>query len=348
MAAGFHFYEDTFRNLNESLSAYVSDVATSIIGAITPVATTLLMIYVMLWGWMMLRGMISEPITDGLTRIVRLSVIVALALNIGHYNGYVSDWLWSSPDAIAGYIATGYSDSSSNVQYLDGLMGKIFDFGSAYWKKGMSAGGVLPDMGMLIIAFLIWLAGVIATGYGAFLLILAKMTLAILLAVGPIFILLTVFEATKRFLDAWIAQVLSSVFMVMLAAAGIKLILTILEKYLTLPGTVAALADPSVPKAIPTIAMCMIGALVLVQVPAMASGLSGGVAMNTLGAAGWAFGKAKASMAAMRPTNLKRGLNKAKSDVRIAKGAAQAVGRAPMAVYRKVTGGNKNKVARAT
>ena len=50
-ATGFHFYADTYRKLSEALNTYVSDVATSLIGAISDVTYTLLLIYVMLWGW---------------------------------------------------------------------------------------------------------------------------------------------------------------------------------------------------------------------------------------------------------------------------------------------------------
>ena len=347
MAADFHFFEDTFTKLNGSLTTYVNDVAGNIIGAITPVASTLLLIYVMLWGWSTLRGMISEPVTDGVSRIVRLAVIIAISLNLGRYNGYVSDWLWNSPDAVANYIASGYSDSASNVQFLDSLMSKIFDLGFAYWAKGMAAGVVMPDFGMITIAILIWMAGIVSTAYGAFLLCLSKMGLAIILAVGPIFILLTIFEGTKRFFDAWLGQALNFVFIVMLAAAGIKLIMTIIEKYLGVAQTSGALADPSIAQAIPVIVLCTIVALVLMQVPSMASALGGGVAISTMGAVGWAYGRTTGTLSAVRPTNLKRNFNKARSDVRIVKGAAQTVGSVPMAVYRKVTGANKNRVARA-
>jgi type IV secretion system protein VirB6 len=120
MASNFDFYEKMFSKLSTGLSTYWQDVATNIIGAITPVTTTLLTIYVMLWGWSMMRGVISEPITDGIGRIVRLSVITGIALSVGRYNTYLADMLWNSPDALASYVASGYSDSNSNVQFLHG------------------------------------------------------------------------------------------------------------------------------------------------------------------------------------------------------------------------------------
>lgn len=343
-ASDFHFYSRMFTELSNALSTYVNDTATNIIGAITPVATTLVSIYVMLWGWSMLRGVISEPIMDGVGRIVRLALIVGVALQLGLYNGFIADMLWNSPDALASYVGGG--NGTSNAAYLDTLMSRMYDFGDAYYQKAQANSTLgIPDLGLLFMAYALWVAGVIATGYGAFLLALAKMGLAVALGVGPLFILLTIFEPTKRFFDAWIGQALNYVFLVMLSAATIKLIMVILEKYLTdASGTV--LADPALDQALPAIVFSIIGALALVQMPAMASALGGGVALGTLGAVGWAYGKTKGGMAAMRPTNLRRSFNKARADVRIAKGAAQAAAGAPMAVYRKITGGARNRVAR--
>jgi type IV secretion system protein VirB6 len=344
-ASSFGFYSRIFAELSDALSSYVGDTASSVIGAITPVATTLLMIYVMLWGWSMMRGVISEPITDGVGRIVRLAVIIGVALNLGRYGDFISTWLWDAPDALASYIGGG--SGTSNAAYLDGLMSKMYDFGEAFYQKSMTSKNTfgIPDMGLLIMAWAIWAVGVIATGYGAFLLALSKMGLAIALGVGPIFVLLTIFEPTKRFFDAWMGQVLNYVFLVMLSAAAIKLIMTILNTYLT-DAAGSVLADPSLTQALPAIVLSLIGALVLVQMPSMASALGGGVALGTLGAVSWAYGKARGGMSAMRPTNLQRSFNKTRSDVRIAGNAAKTVAGAPMAVYRKITGGTRNRVAR--
>lgn len=342
-ASNFHFYSRMFTELSTALSSYVNDTATSIIGAITPVATTLVTIYVMLWGWSMMRGVISEPITDGVGRIVRLALITGVALQIGYYNGFLADMLWNSPDALASYVGGG--SGTSNAAYLDTLMSKMYDFGDAYYQKAYAGAIVFPKLGLLFMAFAIWAAGILATGYGAFLLALAKIGLAVALGVGPLFILLTIFEPTKRFFDAWLGQALNYVFLVMLSAAMIKLIMAILQHYLS-DASGAVLADPALDQALPAIVFSIIGALALMQMPAMASALGGGVALGTLGAVAWAYGKAKGGATAMRPTNLRRSFNRARSDVRIATGAATAVGGAPMAVYRKVTGGSKNRVSR--
>lgn len=356
--SNFHFYERIFTTLNSTLTGYVSSTASDIINAITPVATTLITIYVMLWGWSMMRGVISEPITDGVGRIIRLTIISAIALNVGRYNGFLADWLWNSPDAIASVIASGYSNSVSNAQFLDGIMSRLFDFGEAFRLKAMTSPGIFPDFSLLLTAFAIWGAGLLATGYSAFLLILAKMALAVILAIGPIFVLLTIFESMRRFFDAWIGQALNFVFLVMLTAATIKLILTILQMYLS--DASGKLIDPAIDLALPAIVICVVGFLVLVQAPSIASALGGGVAISTLGVVGWALNKLKG--AATSGANLLSG--KTLSDMRAARRArvtnarwaarnpgmtyraASAAGAAPMAVYRKITGSKANKAPR--
>lgn len=335
MASEFHFYGDMFGQLNNALTTYVSSVATNVISGITPVATTLLLIYVMLWGWTTIRGMISEPITDGITRIVRLSVIYAIAITLGTYNKYISDFLWNSPDALSSLIASGYSDSISNANFLDQLIGKIFDLGKSYWEKANATTSMMPDLGLLATALIIWIAGLAATAYGAFLLALSKMALAILLGIGPIFVLLLIFEGTKRFFESWLGQALNYVFLVVLTASAIKIIFTILDKYLD--ANVPNMTDPSVQGALPAIGICLIAALVMMQLSSISSALGGGAAIGTLGAATWVYGKATGTATALRPTNLRRSTNKARSDVIIASRAVKTAATAPHAVYRKIT-----------
>ena len=325
MATSTHFYEDTFTNVNDALATYVSDVSSSIIGAITPVTTSLLAIYVMLWGWAMIRGMISEPVTDGINRIVRLSLITGVALSVGRYNEYLSDFLWNTPDS---------------------LWSQIYDIGDAFWQKASILSGIFQSIGLMVISILIWASGVAATAYAAYLLVLSKIALAILLGIGPIFVLLVMFEPTKRFFDTWIGQALNYVFLVMLTAASIKLMLAILQKYLVSVTSSGALSDPSVSQAFPAIILSLISFLVMMQLPSIASALGGGTAIGTLGSVAWGYAKAKGGLSAMRPTHLRRSYNHARSDFRLAAGAVKATAGMPASVFRKITGSGANRISK--
>jgi type IV secretion system protein VirB6 len=354
-ASDFHFYSMMFSDLNAALGSYISVTATSVSAAIAPVATTLVTIYVMLWGWSMLRGVIQEPVTDGVGRVVRLALIVAVALNVGYYNSFLSEMLWNSPDALASYVGGG--DGSTNAAFLDRLMSQMFDFGRAYYQKAQADATLgIPDLGPLGMAFLLWGSGIVVTAFGGFLLALCKIALAVLLGVGMLFVLMTIFEPTKRFFDVWIGQALNYVFLVMLSSATMKLILAILQHYLT-DASGAVLADPSLNQAIPAVVFSLIGFLTLMQMPSIASALGGGVAIGTLGAVGWAYAKARGGATSAKNVVTGRTLSDMRSFRRHkamnARWAAnnpsipmRAAG-APMAVYRRITGGGRNRVARA-
>jgi type IV secretion system protein VirB6 len=64
--------------------------------------------------------------------------------------------------------------------------------------------------------------------------------------------------------------------------------------------------------------------LVMMQLPAIASALGGGVAIGTLGAAGHAWARTRGGITAMRHTSLRRTVNTLRADAQI---AGKTVGR---------------------
>lgn len=336
-------FESIFRNLNVALEAYVMGTASNVIGAFTNVASSLLLLYMVLWGWAMLRGMISEPITDGLVRIVRLSLIVGIALSASRYNTYVVNFLWETPDALARVVAGAGHEATE--QFLDSLWSRVRDTGNRVYERAQASRSPIPDFGLIIGAWVIWIAGAIATGYAAFLTALAKMALAILLSLGPIFILLLIFDGTRRFFDAWAGQTLNFVFLAGLAAAAVRLLLGILDHYL---GPPPGISIAGLDEMWPIVLLCAIAWLVMMQLPSIASALGGGIAVSTLGAAGWAYQRAKGAaggtLSAMRPRNIQRSYYRLRTEGRIVMGAARATKEGSASLYRRVTGRQPNRI----
>lgn len=288
-ASDFDFFSTSYAHLSSVLNDYVSTTASTVVAAITPVATQLFTLYVIIYGISMLRGLVEEPITDFAMRTVRMAIILGFALNLGIYNAQVVSFLWNTPDAMAAFVTGTSTTGTSNMTYLDGLMSQFYNLGQQYWAY--SSGATSLDIGPKIVSVCIWLAGIVVTAYAAFLLILAKMALAVILGIGPIFILLLMFEGTKRFFEAWLGQALNYVFVVVLTSAAVKLILSLISAYMG--NAAAAAATGAVSAAIPPLALGVIGALVLMQLSSVASALGGGVAISTLGAGNAIWSKAR-------------------------------------------------------
>jgi len=342
----FHVYGDFFNHVDGALTSYVGDTASNVIDAISPVTQQMFILYVMLWGWLVMRGAVQELVLDGASRILRVGFILGIALNLGRYNTYVGDFFWQAPDALAAVVSGSDSDAVSTVNFLDNLFGQIYDVGNAYWQQASILNG---NFGYFFLALGIWGAGIFATGYACFLVVLAKLFIACLLALGPIFIIMLFFESTKRLFDTWMGQLLNYMFMVVLTASVVKLILGILNAFVpaALAASEASADGPSMAAACSAMMLCIISGLVLLQVPSVASALGGGVAASTLGAVGYAYGRAKNTMGGLRPTAIRREKNRAMADLRIMRDTAKSAAAAPQAVYRRITGSDKNRVARA-
>lgn len=277
------FYQWIFHSTDHVIQSYVTGTASNIITTISPVAVTLFAIYVVFWGFSHLTNRIEEPVTDAAKRMIMIALILGLALNVGRYSDYIIQFCQDTPVALASAVSGEHSPAGeqSTAKQLDKMLDKGFDLGD----RAKSKAGVLHgDFGMYIVAVVCYLGTSALTAFAAFLLMLTKVGLAVLLGVGPIFLLLCMFEATKRFFAMWFGQVVNFMLTYVLTIAIISLLFGFIEDFLT-----QAIAQPDI-SSFASMAqlfiMCCIGVLVLRQVPSIASSLAGGIGMNTLGAFG--------------------------------------------------------------
>ena len=66
--ADTYTFQDIFQYVDTAVANYVTDGAASAAGALSGFGKTLLILYVVLWGWSMMRGLIQEPVMDGVWR----------------------------------------------------------------------------------------------------------------------------------------------------------------------------------------------------------------------------------------------------------------------------------------
>jgi type IV secretion system protein VirB6 len=117
--------------------------------------------------------------------------------------------------------------------------------------------------------------------YAMFLIALSSIALAVLLALGPIFVALLFFEATKRFFAAWIAQLATYAFITVLTVMLATLLLQVVNSYATQTAARGAAI-----LTVDALNMVLVAALVFLglrQVMPIASGLAGGFAVNSMG-----------------------------------------------------------------
>lgn len=273
--------------LNALLTGYIGANTAAIAAALEPVIVTLGVIYVMIWGCLHLLGRIDEPFSAGLKRIIVLAVVLGASLRLWLYQPLIVDTFFNAPSELAAVVVGAYDSvtivdqiilSGGDAATLLIEKGGIFNGDFAYYLAGLAT-YVIVDLTAI---------------YTIFLLTLSRIALSILLAIGPLFIVLLLFESTKRFFESWLAQLTNYAFITILTVLAAALMMRIV--------VVAAQQAASVGGAIEVVhavRVCMAAGLtflVMRQVMPMAAGLASGLALSTFGLVSqgvtWAFGGA--------------------------------------------------------
>lgn len=271
-------YSDVLTYVSGVSQTYITGSTVAVANAIAPAASALLGLYVILWGVASLRGMIQEPIGDAAVRILKIALIFGLAIQLGHYNEIIVDVFFNGPEQLARML-TGAKDNASAVAGLDQILEAGYTIGKAFWDKG---GVVSGDTGMYFVALAIWGISVAVTAYAAFMIVLAKIALSIVLSLGPIFIISLLFQPTASFFNAWIQQLSNYGLLMILTVAANVFILTLFQRAATGAAAISSLGQ--IDTLFPFLITGVISLLVVAQLPSIAAGLAGGLGLSSYAA----------------------------------------------------------------
>jgi type IV secretion system protein VirB6 len=284
----YPLYSKLFGKLNNVAQSFNDDTLSNVISAFRPTASLLFLIYIGILGFQLFFNLIQEPVKETIVKMLRASVIYSMAMNPAIYNDFFADWLWKLPDALANMILNG--QNTDNGSFLDGILSQYFQTYQIFVDEADKDSSTLgiPNLDFLFGGWITLALGIILTAYSAVFVVTAKLALAILLPIGPIFVLTITFDATRKFFDAWIGQILSFAFKVMLLAAILKLNVSMIRDYITEANTL--MKTPQIEQLLPIIIFTGISIVVLKQISSMGAALGGGMAIDTLGAFGKTVG----------------------------------------------------------
>ena len=164
------------------------------------------------------------------------------------------------------------------VATVDALWDRGGTVAAFLWEKGGVFNG---DVGYYLAAVIVYVLMGAVCVYTLFLMALARVALAVLLAIGPLFIVLLLFDGTKRFFEAWVAQLANYALVGVLAVLVASLLMTVVEAY-----AVQTAAKGAAILTVDALDMLLVSGLVLLilrQVMPIAARLAGGVALASHG-----------------------------------------------------------------
>ena len=265
----------TFWNwLNGQLGAYIGTNTARLAAALEPAVITMAVIYVMGWGYLQLTGQIEEPLIAGLKRIIALAVILGVGLNLWLYNTVLVDTFYHAPAQLAAAVV-GAQDPVATVDAIWNSGGTV---AGNLWTKGWSS--ISP--GFCFAAMVVWCLMGLLCVYVMFLIALSNIALAVLLALGPLFIAMLFFEATRQMFSAWIAQLANYALITILTVMVAALLLQLVESYAA--QTAARGSAIFTVDALNMLLISVLVFLILRQIMPIAAGLAGGLALSSFGA----------------------------------------------------------------
>lgn len=264
MAEPFQIFQPAYSFVDSKLDVFLNDRASSVMAQVSGPLRAALVLYVLLYGFAILRGAIQEPFMDFVVRSLKLAFVYMLATTVA-YSTYVTQPLFHVlPDTLAQAISGGGVPDVGSA--FDQFFARAAYLAEKIWNKATPV-----NFAPLILSAVVYIVGALAAAIGFGVVLIAKVALALLVALGPIFVACALFDATRRFFFGWLGQAVN--YLVLFA-----LIITVFQLILSLVAQQWGSIDGSDPMAggLLFVALCLLGAIFFLQTPAIAAGIAGG------------------------------------------------------------------------
>ena len=267
--------------LTTVLSTYVLGVVSSLMASLAPIALSAMTLWVILYGWAVLRHDVSETASSFVWRITKIGLVLAVALQSGLYVSTVAD---TATDLAMG-VATTFLPSNSPATTVSSPYQLLDEFND---NASIQVADIMADAGItrldLVLAALVFSIGTVAfLCVAVFVVTLSTVFLNFIIAIGPLFVLCLAWKPTQRFFDSWMGMLLNAVVLTwfaffalgLSAYLGREMFLGIHEAGGFLGSTLNTLGE-----ATRYCILMLVMAVICFQAPSLASALTGGAAVQ--------------------------------------------------------------------
>jgi len=231
-------------DLDTLLNTFVTSTSASIAGALGGIAAAGLTIYFMFMSYAIARGEIQEPMSKLTKEVVNMTLIAVIATAGGVYQNKVV----GAANEVLGLLTKAVTQSSAKTvgETIDLLWTqstvtvndeKVPTF-NALWimAKNDSNSIGIPNLSYFVAAVMVWIAAAFICICCLLPALLAKIGMSLMLAVGPLFIMLAIIPYTRNYFASWLSSMLGNlmtlVLVSMICSASTNIFRLTLEKAL--------------------------------------------------------------------------------------------------------------------
>ncbi|ANY19521.1 Type IV secretion system protein VirB6 [Tsuneonella dongtanensis] len=203
-------------------------------GALVTVLTILLTLFVAWFGINLLLGRANLSVRSLTPRMMTIGVVLTLVTSWVAYSTLLWNLAVGGPDWIAGVI-TGARESATQVfaQKIDVVFQALQQ--ASPQTEGKDIGAFSPE-GMMWLGAMLFLLGTVGV------LVTARIGLAVLVAIGPVFVVMALFPGTRGLFTGWLKGLVMLALVPLFAVLGgsvmLELAVPILAALVATPGQV--------------------------------------------------------------------------------------------------------------
>ncbi|WP_455479152.1 type IV secretion system protein [Bartonella sp. B23] len=245
--------------LNSAMNSTVSGLSSAIAAPLNLAS----IIFIFLYGYNVMTGRTALSMNNLLNNVVKIVVVTTMATNADTFNVYVKDIFFND---LANAIGNALNENPTKSNVFDFILLKA----SLRYQEVLSKAWFLEKIMVGLLGCLMILAVIVFCIGGFIVQMFAQVALVMVIGLGPLFISLYLFNATRKFTDAWITTLVNftilQVLVIMLGTIMCKVIMSVLN------GTYDSIyfLFP------PVVVISIVGAILFRALPGLASALSSG------------------------------------------------------------------------
>lgn len=276
---GQNYVQTTYQSLANTITS----------GGGTGVAGLLLTLYVIYWGIGIWQGTATGGPADHAFRLLRAFAIYAMATSWSDFQTLVYTLMNDGPSAIGNSLlnvstsanGTGTAANLTSVNGVQQALQNVWDTSNNVAEAFLQNAGI-TNWGPYFYAMVFWLTMAILIAYACFLIILAKLFMWILLAIGPLFILMLLFNVSTRFFAGWLSALMQYFFVQVLVYAFLAFYISLIQQSLDAVNGLVGNKSVTWAYIAPVCVLGIIGILLLHQIAHVAAMLAGGIPMQSM------------------------------------------------------------------
>jgi type IV secretion system protein VirB6 len=294
------FTTNLLNSVDAAVKSFTQSAFQSIVQSHQTEINLVYVLYVAVFGYLVLAGSLEWSFSKAVRHVLFMGVVTALATHWDFFALFFNDVFTDGPAKLIAAVTGGSFDPNS-------MLSDVFDKGILAANEINKSAG-LTTLGFLIIGYSVFYGTLIAIGYALFLLVLAKLALAVLLGLAPLFFLLLLFQSTRDFFTAYLRQVFNFAMIPVFTSAILSLSLKIVGDANTrLQATLATHTGHGGPDCVYALLCLAVLFMLLHQVMGLSSGVAGGLQLSSGNVAGMAAAIA-INKAQLHATDTKRSL----------------------------------------